>query len=128
VVIRRASGLVRLAAVTACWAAAAAQAAEPGGLTDDEVVVKTEGAHRLLLPKDWPVERREDGVIAPASLEEYLSMKFSQVREELQRAQRRIEDVERRVEALEQERKTADQRLRWLEDQLRQLSTAGASP
>ena len=99
-----------------------------GGLTDDEVVVKTEGSHRLLLPKDWPVERREDGVIAPASLEEYLSLKFDQVREEFQRANRRIEAMERRVEALEQERKTTDQRLRWLEDQLRQLSTAGASP
>ena len=103
-------------------------AAEQGGLTDDEVVVKTEGAHRLLLPKDWPVERREDGVIAPASLEEYLSLKFDQVREEFHRANRRIEALERRVEALEQERKTTDQRLRWLEDQLRQLSTAGASP
>ena len=31
-------------------------AAEDSSLTDDEVVVRTEGAHRLLLPKDWPVE------------------------------------------------------------------------
>jgi hypothetical protein len=50
--------------------------AEDGeGLTDDEVVVKPEGSHQLLLPKDWPVEHR-DGLIMPIPIEEYLSMKF----------------------------------------------------
>src|SRR3989338_6627979 len=48
----------RVSAAAAAWLAGCllmaggAWAEEPGGLTDDEGVVKTEGAHRLLLPKE----------------------------------------------------------------------------
>ena len=47
----------RLLAALALWAACAPLAsAEDKTLSDDTVTVRTEGAHRLLLPNDWPVE------------------------------------------------------------------------
>ena len=60
------------------------------GLTDDEVTVRIEGRHRLLLPKDWPVEDR-DGLLRPVSLEVYLSLKFGQVKVALDTVHRQLE-------------------------------------
>ena len=84
-------------------------------LTDDEVVVKTEGSHRLLLPKDWPIEQR-DGQVGPVPIEAYLSMKFGQVREKFTATEQRVAALEQRVQQLEEDRKTLLIRLQRLED------------
>jgi len=89
--------------------------AKENPLTDDEVVVRTEGAHRLLLPKDWPVEHK-DGVIAPIPLEEYLSLKFDQVSGAFEDTNRRLDALQRRVEQLEDAQKVLQTRLRLLEE------------
>ena len=91
-------------------------------MTDDEVVVRTEGAHRLLLPKDWPVEER-DGRIVQASLVDYLSMKFGQVAERLEQVTQRLEAIERRLQKLEEESKTSQMRLKLLEAAQREPET-----
>lgn len=88
--------------------------AEEAHLTDDEVVVRQEGAHRLLLPKDWPVEEQE-GRIVQAPLVDYLSMKFSQVATMFDQIDRRLDALERRLQKLEEDHKTSQMRLRLLE-------------
>jgi len=93
-----------------CDGASSGWAAD-GPLTDDEVVVRTEGAHRLLLPKDWPVEHR-DGRFSPIPLEEYLSMKFDQVAEAFEATNRRLDALQRRFERLEDTQKALETRLR----------------
>lgn len=90
-------------------------AAEDATLTDEDVVVKTEGAHHLLLPRDWPIEHK-DGRIAPVAMEEYLSMKFGQVRQKFDETDERLDGLTRRVKALEEDRNTLQQRLRVLEE------------
>lgn len=85
-------------------------------LTDEEIVVKTEAGHQLLLPKDWPVERK-DGLIAPVSVEQYLSMKFSQVREKFEEMTNRLEALERRLQQTEAQDKALQLRMRLLEAQ-----------
>ena len=67
-----------------------ASAEEPSGaeepsspnnpFTDDDVVIQRRGGVNLLLPRDWPVEERH-GVQGPVPIEEYLSMKFGQMKE-----------------------------------------------
>src|SRR3990167_8688118 len=66
------------------------RAADNDVITDSEVVIKHEGGHRLLLPKDWPIEH-EHGVISPVPVEQYLSLKFDQVQERFNRIDKRIE-------------------------------------
>ena len=90
-------------------------AAEEKPLTDDEVVVRTEGAHRVLLPKDWPVEE-QDGRFAPIPIEGYLGMKFDQVAAAFDRITQRLDALERRLQQLEETQKTALMRLRLLEN------------
>ncbi|MDP3704078.1 MAG: hypothetical protein Q8R78_06785 [Candidatus Omnitrophota bacterium] len=108
-------GLKRLLVGTAALFAVSATAlADEPVLTDDEVVVRTEGAHRLLLPKDWPVEERE-GRIVQASLVDYLSMKFGQVAARLDEVNRRLEMIERQVQHVEDELKTTQLRVKLLE-------------
>ena len=89
-------------------------AAKDNPLTDDEVVVRTEGAHRLLLPKDWPVEEQE-GRLAPIPIEGYLNMKFSQVAAAFDQITQRLDALERRLQKLEEDHKTSQVRLRLLE-------------
>ena len=101
------AGLIFAACVPWAWAAE-----DP--LTDGDVEVRREGAHRLRLPKDWPVEQ-EDGVIAPATLEEYLSLKFGQIKEKFGSTDRRLEALEQRLETLENDQNHLRQRLERLE-------------
>ncbi len=75
-------------------------AANKDPLTDDTVVIKSEGSHNLLLPNDWPI-KEENGKIAPASVEEYLSMKFGQVRTKFIDTDARIDALEHRINELE---------------------------
>ncbi len=85
-------------------------------LTNDAVVIKHEGAHRLLLPKDWPVEQK-DGRLAPVPIEAYLSMKFGQVKNALGQTDQRMAALEKRVEQLEQDNKIMHKRLQVFEQQ-----------
>jgi hypothetical protein len=112
----RPSNLPWLVTVSAAllWLGMPVSAEEPA-LTDDEVVVRTEGAHRLLLPKDWPVEE-QDGRIVQASLVDYLSMKFGQVATTFDRVTQRLDALERRLQQLEDTQKTVLMRLRLLEN------------
>lgn len=94
-----------------------ARSEDESTLTDDELVVRQEAGHRLLIPKDWPIERR-DGVIQPASLPQYLSMKFSQMRAEFARVEQRLAALETRVATVESERAVLLRRLQMLEERV----------
>ena len=100
--------------VTFCLLYAVPSLAKDQPLSDDEVVIRTEGAHRLLLPKDWPVEHK-DGRIAPAPIEEYLSMKFDQVKEAFTETDRHFAALEQRLDLLERDNQILQKRLRVLE-------------
>ncbi len=102
-----------------CLSAMDSAFAKEEPLTDAEVVVKTEGAHRLLLPKDWPVEHK-DGRIAPVPIEEYLSLKFDQVRDGFAAMDRRLERIERRLQQIEEDQRAFEQRMRFLEERIQQ--------
>ena len=86
-------------------------------MTDDEVIVKTEGAHHLLLPKDWPVEQK-DGRVAPIAIEEYLSLKFGQVKEKFNDTEQSLAALAQRITQLEQGNKALVKRIRVLEEHL----------
>ena len=86
-------------------------------MTDDEVVVKTEGAHHLLLPKDWPVEQK-DGRVAPVAIEEYLSLKFGQVKEKFNDTEQSLAVLAQQITRLEQENKALVKRIRLLEERV----------
>ena len=96
--------------------------AEESALTDDEVVVRNEGAHRLLLPKDWPVEEK-DGRFVQAPLVDYLSMKFSQVATQFDHMTQRLEAIERRLQKIEDDFKTTQLRVKLLETAQRESET-----
>ncbi len=88
-------------------------------LSDAEITVRTtEDGHRLLLPKDWPIERK-NGVIAPVGVEQYLSVKFNQVEQAFQSIDARLNQLEARVTTLEQDQQSTQQRLRALEEFVR---------
>ncbi len=91
-------------------------AAEDTTLSDDTVTVRTEGAHRLLLPNDWPVEQK-DGLVNPVPVEQYLSMKFDQVASRLEEIMQRMAAIDQRLRSVEEAQKTLQARLRALEAQ-----------
>lgn len=97
--------------------AAVGAAAEDGALTDSEVVVREEGAHRLLLPKDWPVEHA-DGRIAPVSVETYLSMKFGQVAAQFAALEQRLGSLERQLGRLAEAAMVLQTRVHRLEERV----------
>ena len=82
---------------------------------DDEVVVKSIEGHHLLLPKDWPVEKR-DGRLVPIPIEEYLSRKFRAIEQTLQQFGARLGALEKRLGEFEQRDKALQIRLRLLEE------------
>lgn len=91
------------------------EAAEDDPMTDEQVVIKNEGSHQLLLPKDWPV-KHQDGLIKLGSTEEYLSLKFAQVRERFSLMDERLEALEHRVQQVEEERRLLQVQLRLLQE------------
>ena len=91
-------------------------------LTDDAVEIRENEGHRLLLPKDWPVEHK-DGRSAPIAIEAYLSMKFDQVKTQFATIERHLDGLDRRLERLEQDSTTVQKRLRQLES--REEETTG---
>jgi len=100
--MRRGLSWLFLAVLTAAPRLIGAAETAEEALTDEEVIVKTEGgAHRLMLPKDWPVEQERPGLVRPAPIEVYLSMKFGQVREALNAVDRRLAAFEERLQELE---------------------------
>ncbi len=109
--------------VAAMPAAAEGPSETSDPMTDDQVVVKTEGSHQLLLPNDWPIHQDKDGRIAPAAIEEYISMKFGQVRTRFGQVDGRIENLERQVVQLEKEQRELLKGLKLLEARLQQQET-----
>ncbi len=110
-----------LALAIAGAAAVVVSAQEQDPMTDDRMVVKPQSpGHQLLLPNDWPIEHAENGVIKPAAIEQYLSMKFQQVRARFEQTDRRIQQLETRLVTMEEERKTLLTRLRLLEERAAQ--------
>ncbi len=115
-------GSTMVMGVRLVWAAEPNTKDEP--MTDEEVVVKTEGGtHRLMLPKDWPVEETP-GLVRPAPIEIYLSMKFHQVKDAVTALDRRLDALEQRVTQLETDQKTAQKRLQQLEERVKQQEDA----
>jgi TolA-binding protein len=118
--MRRLSGFgwLLLTALTAAPRILGAADAAEEALTDEEVVVKTEGGgvHRLMLPKDWPVEQERPGLVRPAPIEVYLSMKFGQVREALNTVDRQLAALEERVRELEDGQTALALRMQALEE------------
>lgn len=110
--------LIAGAAVSARAAAESSSDAQDP-MTDDRVTVRTEGSHQLLLPKDWSVEQK-DGRFAPVPMEEYLSMKFGQVRARFGQADKRVESLETRVVQLEKDQRDLLKGLKFLEERLQQ--------
>ncbi len=93
---------------------------EPDPLTDDAVVIKTEGSHQLLLPKDWPVHQDKDGRVTTASMEEYISMKFRQVRARFGQVDDRLAVLERQTVQLEKDQSELLRGLKVLEERQQQ--------
>lgn len=91
-------------------------AAEDATLSDDTVTVRTEGAHRLLLPNDWPVEQK-DGLVNPVPVEQYLGMKFERVASRLDEIMQRMAAMDQRLRHVEEAQTTLQARLRALEAQ-----------
>ena len=78
------------------------KAAKTDSPKEADLVVTTEGSMRYLSLKDWPVTRK-NGIVTPVSLEEYLSMKFGQVRDSLNATTHRLEALERKFTQLEED-------------------------
>lgn len=116
-----------LIASGACAAASAQPATKEDAITDDEVVIRQADGHNLLLPRDWPVEHK-NGVVSPVSVEQYLSMKFDQVRERFAQTDQRFDQLSRRLEQVELEQKLAQKRLRILEERPLPAEHATAPP
>ena len=83
---------------------------EPG----EDLVVTKEGGVRFLSLKDWPI-KRAGGVITVATMEEYLSMKFGQVRSRFEQTDARLAALEQRLQQLEDDRTALQRRLLALE-------------
>ena len=96
------------------------RAADEDPMTDDRVVIKTEGSHQLLLPNDWPVHQDKEGRPAAASIEEYISMKFGQVRARFGQMDARIEGLERQLAQLEKGQRDLLKGIKLLEERTQQ--------
>ena len=68
---------------------------------DGDLVVTTAGNIRYISLKDWPA-RRKNGVISPVPMEEYLSMKFGQLREQLAAVNQRFQALEQKMKQFEE--------------------------
>ena len=88
-------------------------------LTDDQMTIKNDTGHHLLVPNDWPIEHR-GSIISPVSVDQYLSMKFGQVKEKFGETDRRLDALERQLKQSDEDRKTLQARLRILEEDERQ--------
>ena len=106
-------GLGLLGALALGVSAGTVRAEEETSL-DSELVVTKEGDVRFLSLRDWPVTRT-DGVVRPAPLEEYLSLKFGQVSRAFDELAQRVEGLERRLEELGAAHRALEASLRALE-------------
>ena len=100
-------------AACACGLAASARA-EEAPRPEKDLVVTQQGGTRYLRLKDWP-ETRQGGVVRRATLEEYLSMKFGQLAEQITHLQERAAGLEQRLQKLEAVQDGTQARLRLIE-------------
>ena len=80
-----------------------------------------------MLPKDWPV-KREHGVVSPIPIEQYLSMKFGQVREKTLTIDQRLDVLEQRIQHLEEDNKALQRWLHLLEAQQHNKEVSDGHP
>ena len=78
--------------------------------SDDDLMVQEEGGVRTLSLRDWPASRA-NGVIRPVSLEEYLSLKFGQVRDRFKEGEERLDALNRQLRRVEAEQDAVQKRL-----------------
>ncbi len=81
----------------------------------EDLVVTNQGGTRFLSLRDWPARHEQNGVVRPVPLEEYLSMKFGQVRKHSDAFDQRVKLLEDRLQQLEQEHATMRQQLQVLQ-------------
>ena len=93
--------------------------AEEKRSSENDLVVTQEGGIQFLSIRDWPV-RREQGVVRPATIEEYLSMKFGQMADRFEKMEARLKAAEQRMEQMDAERGALQQRMTVLEQSLQQ--------
>ena len=119
-------GLLLILAIVACGT--------PGGWTEemkdaqpsakgDTLVIKEKGGTRFLSLSDWPMTRK-GGVLKAAPLEEYLSMKFRQVSDALERVTQRLDALERQMTAMEEAQGMLLNRVKALEERSRPQEVA----
>ena len=97
-------------------ALAIAEEGKPASGKDETLVVKEKGGTRFLSLSDWPTARK-GGVVKAAPLEEYLSMKFGQMNESLERLTKRLDALEQQMTKVEEERGALLDRLKALGEQ-----------
>lgn len=83
----------------------------------DLITVKEKGGTRFLSLSDWPVTRK-GGVIKAAPLEEYLSMKFGQINDALERATKRLDALEQQMTKMDEGRGMLLNRMKGLEERM----------
>ena len=103
------------------------RAADSTSSESNDLIVTKQGDVDFLSLRDWPVERK-DGIVRPAPIETYLSMKFGQVAIHLQAIRHRLDALEQRVQQLETDRDTILQRLATLEQPSAPSRQPTASP
>lgn len=115
----RLGGMVTSRLALSVASAFALSVSAPGGWAeqeqghDEDLIVTKAGSARLLSLRDWPVKRTK-GVLRPVPLEEYLSLKFGQVRDQLSAVDKRFEGLEQRFRQLEEDQRLLRQRLETL--------------
>ena len=113
-------GITAVLIVAGMRVGAAATQADHQTNVGDEVVVTERGGTRFLSLRDWPV-KEEGNVVRPVPLEEYLSLKFTQVSDALGALERRLGTVEQKLQTMDQDRAELRERLRDLEAAVRQM-------
>ena len=100
-------------------ALAIAEEGKPASGKDETLVVKEKGGTRFLSLSDWPTARK-GGVVKAAPLEEYLSMKFGQVRARFVQMDTRIAGLEQQIAQLEKGQRELLKGLKLFEERLQQ--------
>lgn len=106
------SALLVLAAAVGVGAEGDARPAEGEGLT-----VTRKGGTRFLSLSDWPVTEK-GGVMTVATLEEYLSLKFGQIRDRFEASNQRLEALERLLQAIQAKQEACSHAVQDLEQRI----------
>lgn len=75
---------------------------------DDEVTVKKEKGLSFKVADDWPIEER-NGLVGPIPIEEYVSIKFKDIRTQLSNLSQQMSVLDLRLQTVEKQLKTKNQ-------------------